>query len=96
MALIYFVCTIPTWWERRVVVISRLLLAASIAVALLLPAIFLLSQERGQNESAELLHQQGSEASTLSSEEARMQSDVLGYLTLGPSHAFLKEQTEPL
>ena len=89
MALIYFVCTMPAWWQRRRVVISGLLLAASIAVILLLPAIFLLSQEQGEEASAELLHQQGSE-------EARMQTDLLGYLTPSPAHTFLKEQTEPL
>ena len=89
MALIYFFYTVPSWWAiRRRLILFRLILAASIAIATLLPAIFLLNQEINNDNSANLLHQDP--------EEWFMQSDLLAYMTPGQSHPLFKSQSKKL
>ncbi|MGB0383593.1 MAG: hypothetical protein ACPGWR_02105 [Ardenticatenaceae bacterium] len=101
MGLIYFLCSVPSWWRTHrgalgpsvgalgpSVVLSRLIFAACIALIALLPAMRLLNQEINQENSADLLHHYGEE------EERFMQTDVLGYLTPGQSHPVFGAQTE--
>jgi len=88
MALTYFVLTLPSWLPKRREIFFPLVLAGSMALIALLPAILLLTQEVGQENSANLLHQAGND-------ETLMQTDLLAYLTPGRAHALLSSQTAP-
>jgi hypothetical protein len=81
----YLICTLPgrrTSWRRWG--LALLLAGVIVVLALTPPALMLMRQQR--TESAELL---------VEDEEEEMQTDLLAYVTPGPSHSVLNSLTQP-
>jgi hypothetical protein len=89
MALVYFACTAPRWLSRDGRhVLARLTLAAAIAIAALLPPLWLLVSETGEEEGeVDLIYEH---------DEVKMQTDALAYLTPSAQHPLFGEWTGPL
>lgn len=89
MGLTYIFCAAPQWLpKRRRYIVSRLVVAASVALILVLPpALLLLGQQEGENSYGTLLY---------ASEEPVMQTDIMAYVTPPSSHPVLGEWTGPL
>ncbi|MGB3714631.1 MAG: hypothetical protein WA996_09400 [Candidatus Promineifilaceae bacterium] len=90
MGLTYFLFRIRDWWPfaRRQLVLGRVLVAALIGVVLLLPPIILLASEIvGDDGIANVLHD---------SDEFRMQTDLLAYITPPGSSPLVGEWSQPL
>ena len=89
MGLGHLICTVPDWLpHRRRHILLRLVAAGSIAcIALLPPALLLLTLQGDDNISVNLLRE---------SEDTVMQTDMLAYLTPASSHPVLGHLTQPL
>jgi hypothetical protein len=89
MGLTFLVFTAPQWLSRqRRPVLGRLVLAGSLSVvALLPPALVLLSHQSTESATASLLRE---------GEEEVMQTDLLAYITPAGSHPVMGGQTQPL
>jgi hypothetical protein len=89
MGLIYFICAAPHWLPAgKRYVLSRLVLAGGIAVALLIPAALLLVNQDGSKANFDSLMFEG--------EGTTMQTDMLAYITPGGSHPVLGRRTQSL
>ncbi|HET6447094.1 MAG TPA: hypothetical protein VFI27_21225 [candidate division Zixibacteria bacterium] len=90
MGMTYFLLRIRDWWpiEHRRIVLGRTLFAAVIAVLLLLPPIILLASDMsGDGGGADVFNE---------SDEFRMQTDLLAYVTPPRSNPLFGEWSQPL